>query len=176
MNLPLCRFPHRPPPSAFLLRRLLRVCTAVMVALALATPAAQAQPAAAYPNKPIKLIVPFPAGGGGDTLARLVMLRAARELGQPIVVENLGGAGGNVGSAAAAKAPADGYTLLYGTNGTHVLSPDICMGAEWVSLVKRRRVIPPPAPDWATSTPNDKNKKDLREPLTSRKPAVFSAP
>ena len=84
----------------------------------LCVPAAQAQTATAYPNKPIKLIVPFPAGGGGDTLARLVMLRAAKELGQPIVVDNLGGAGGNVGSAAAAKAPADGYTLLYGTNGT----------------------------------------------------------
>lgn len=84
----------------------------------LCVPAVQAQTATAYPNKPIKLIVPFPAGGGGDTLARLVMLRAAKELGQPIVVDNLGGAGGNVGSAAAAKAQADGYTLLYGTNGT----------------------------------------------------------
>ncbi|WP_457278869.1 Bug family tripartite tricarboxylate transporter substrate binding protein [Polaromonas sp. P5_D5] len=83
---------------------------------------AYAQPAAAYPGKPVKLIVPFPAGGGGDTLARLVMLRAAKELGQPIVVENLGGAGGNVGSATAAKAPADGYTLLYGTNGTHAIN------------------------------------------------------
>ena len=86
---------------------------------------AQAQTTAAYPNKPIKLIVPFPAGGGGDTLARLVMLRAAKELGQPIVVENLGGAGGNVGSAAAAKAPADGYTLLYGTNGTLAINHTI---------------------------------------------------
>jgi tripartite-type tricarboxylate transporter receptor subunit TctC len=100
-------------------RRWLLLCAA---ALALAAPAAQAQPAAGYPNKPIKLIVPFPAGGGGDTLARLVMLRAAKELGQPIVVENLGGAGGNVGSATAAKAPADGYTLLYGTNGTHAIN------------------------------------------------------
>lgn len=88
-------------------------------------PMAQAQTAAAYPNKPIKLIVPFPAGGGGDTLARLVMLRAAKELGQPIVVENLGGAGGNVGSAAATKAPADGYTLLYGTNGTLAINHTI---------------------------------------------------
>lgn len=95
------------------------------VALATLVPAVQGQPVAAYPtypNKPIRLIVPFPAGGGGDTLARLVMLRAAKELGQPIVVENLGGAGGNVGSATAAKAPADGYTLLYGTNGTHAIN------------------------------------------------------
>lgn len=91
----------------------------------LCVPLAQAQTATAYPNKPIKLIVPFPAGGGGDTLARLVMLRAAKELGQPIVVENLGGAGGNVGSAAAAKAPADGYTLLYGTNGTLAINHTI---------------------------------------------------
>jgi tripartite-type tricarboxylate transporter receptor subunit TctC len=72
----------------------------------------------AYPAKPVRLIVPFPAGGGGDTLARLVMTRAAKELGQTIIVDNVAGAGGNVGSQAAAKAPADGYTLLYGTNGT----------------------------------------------------------
>ena len=95
-----------------------RRALAVAAALGLALPLAHSQPAASYPNRPVKLIVPFPAGGGGDTLARLVMLRAAKELGQPIVVDNLGGAGGNVGSAAAAKAPADGYTLLYGTNGT----------------------------------------------------------
>ena len=71
-----------------------------------------------WPEKPIKLIVPFPPGGGGDNLARLVMNRVAQELGQPLVVENLAGAGGNVGSIGAVKAPADGYTLLYGTNGT----------------------------------------------------------
>lgn len=102
------------------LRRGVLACAAL-----LCLPLAQAQPATAYPNKPIKLIVPFPAGGGGDTLARLVMLRAAKELGQPIVVDNLGGAGGNVGSSAAAKAPADGYTLLYGTNGTLAINHTI---------------------------------------------------
>lgn len=71
-----------------------------------------------YPNKPIRLIVPFVAGGGGDILARLVMNRVATDLGQPIVFENLAGAGGNVGSLAGARAANDGYTLLYGTNGT----------------------------------------------------------
>ena len=71
-----------------------------------------------WPEKPIKLIVPFPPGGGGDNMARLVMTRVGTELGQPIVFENLAGAGGNVGSVTASKAPADGYTLLYGTNGT----------------------------------------------------------
>lgn len=86
---------------------------------------AQAQPAASYPSKPIKVIVPFTAGGGGDILARLVMLRVAKELGQPIIFENLAGAGGNVGSAVAARAPADGYTLLYGTNGTLAINQTI---------------------------------------------------
>lgn len=109
-------------------RPLLRAClqlSVLAISALMCVPMARAQTAAAYPNKPIKLIVPFPAGGGGDTLARLVMLRAAKELGQPIVVENLGGAGGNVGSAAAAKAPADGYTLLYGTNGTLAINHTI---------------------------------------------------
>lgn len=72
--------------------------------------------------KPIKLIVPFPAGGGGDVLARLVMNRVALELGTSIVVENISGAGGNVGAIAAAKAAPDGLTLLYGTNGTHAIN------------------------------------------------------
>ena len=106
-------------PFFISLRQLAFACGMVLCVLA---PAAHGQGVAVYPGKPIKLIVPFPAGGGGDTLARLVMLRAAKELGQPVVIENLGGAGGNVGSAAAAKAPADGYTLLYGTNGTHAIN------------------------------------------------------
>lgn len=72
-----------------------------------------------YPVKPIKLIVPFPPGGGGDTLARLVMTRVGKELGQPIVVENLAGAGGNICSQTVVRAAADSYTLLYGTSGTH---------------------------------------------------------
>lgn len=75
--------------------------------------------AQSYPDKPIRLVVPFPPGGGADTLARLVMQRAAVELGQTIVIDNRPGAGGNIGAQAVAKSRADGYTLLYGTNGTH---------------------------------------------------------
>ena len=104
----------------FALGQALLACAALLY-----VPFAHAQTPSAYPNKPIRLIVPFPAGGGGDTLARLVMTRAAKELGQSVVFENLGGAGGNVGSAAAAKAPADGYTLLYGTNGTLAINHTI---------------------------------------------------
>ena len=73
----------------------------------------------AYPSRPIRLIVPFPPGGGADNLARIVMPKVAEILGQPIIIDNKPGAGGNVGSEQAARSPADGYTLLYGTNGTH---------------------------------------------------------
>ena len=89
------------------------VLTAAALTLLSATPAR-----AQYPDEPVKVIVPFPPGGGGDVLARLVLVRVGKELGQPMVFENLSGAGGNVGSQAAVKAPADGYTILYGTNGT----------------------------------------------------------
>ena len=68
------------------------------------------------------MVVPFPPGGGGDTLARTVMPRVAQELGQPIVIENKPGAGGNIGSAGVARATPDGYVLLYGTNGTHAIN------------------------------------------------------
>lgn len=99
-----------------MLKTLLTRVLSLAFAGLLAVPPALAQET--YPNKPIRLIVPFVAGGGGDILARLVMNRVATELGQPVVFENLPGAGGNVGSLAAARAPNDGYTLLYGTNGT----------------------------------------------------------
>ncbi len=91
---------------------------AVAAVMLACLPGAAFSSQAGWPEKPIKLIVPFPPGGGGDNMARLVMNRVAQELGQPLVVENLSGAGGNVGSVAAVKAPGDGYTLLYGTNGT----------------------------------------------------------
>lgn len=98
--------------------RLTRRAAAAAAACVLACLAFAASAAGNWPEKPIKLIVPFPPGGGGDNMARLVMNRVAQELGQPLVVENLAGAGGNIGSITAVKAPADGYTLLYGTNGT----------------------------------------------------------
>lgn len=103
------------------LRRASHLLAAAGLALLSAwwSPAFAADP---YPTKPIKVIVPFPAGGGGDTLARLVMSRAARDLGQPVVFENLAGAGGVLGSQTAVKAAADGYTLLYGTNGTFAIN------------------------------------------------------
>jgi tripartite-type tricarboxylate transporter receptor subunit TctC len=89
--------------------------------LAVATPAA----AQNYPTKPITIIVPFPAGGTTDILARIVGQGLSKELGQPVVIDNRGGAGGNIGGALAAKAPADGYTLFMGTVGTHAINASL---------------------------------------------------
>ncbi|NMM80591.1 LacI family transcriptional regulator [Acidovorax sp. SRB_14] len=76
----------------------------------------------AFPTKPITIVVPFSAGGTTDILARLMGQYLSTELGQPVVVDNKAGAGGNIGGALAAKAPADGYTLFMGTVGTHAIN------------------------------------------------------
>jgi len=78
---------------------------------------------AAYPDKPIRLVVPFPAGTAADISARRVAEGMGRELGQSIVIENRAGAGGAVGSDYVAKAAPDGYTLLAGTLNTHAMNP-----------------------------------------------------
>ncbi|HET9025440.1 MAG TPA: tripartite tricarboxylate transporter substrate binding protein [Burkholderiaceae bacterium] len=75
-----------------------------------------------YPDKPVRLVVPFPPGGGADNLARAIMPRVSHALGKPIVIDNRPGAGGNVGAELVAGSPPDGYTLLYGTNGTHSIN------------------------------------------------------
>jgi tripartite-type tricarboxylate transporter receptor subunit TctC len=100
------------PPDA-LPRRMaqLGVCVGMVAALAaiLAEPAV-AQP---YPSRPIRVVVPFPAGSGVDVVARQVVSRTAAALGQPIVIDNRAGAGGNIGTEHVARQPADGYTLLF---------------------------------------------------------------
>ena len=95
-------------------------CAAVF---ALAAPlAAQAQ--AAYPDKPIRFVVPYPPGGGTDVVARIVQPRLQALLGQSIVIENRGGAGGSLGTDIAAKAAPDGYTVLF-TLSSHTINPAI---------------------------------------------------
>lgn len=84
---------------------------------------AGAQPAAQnYPNKPIRIVVTFTSGGAPDILARLIGERLTATWGQPVIVENKPGAGGNIGADFVAKSPADGYTIVVGTVGTHAIN------------------------------------------------------
>ena len=76
-------------------------------------------PAQNYPQQPIKIIIPFAAGGGGDVVGRVIGEQFSELAGQPVVIENVAGAGGTLGTARAAKSPPDGYTLFIGTPSTH---------------------------------------------------------
>ncbi len=101
--------------------RTVRIAAASLAAM-LAIIAAPQPAEAAYPDRPIKVVVPFPAGGGGDILARTVLNKIAEQQGWTIVIENRPGAGGNIGVEAVARSAPDGYRLSYGTNGTHAIN------------------------------------------------------
>ncbi len=104
-------------------RRLRTLAAETIVALVAAAMMILPQAAAAkYPDKPIRVIVPFAPGGGGDTLARAVLSKIAAQQGWTIVIENRPGAGGNLGTEVAARSAPDGYTLVYGTNGTFAIN------------------------------------------------------
>jgi tripartite-type tricarboxylate transporter receptor subunit TctC len=90
-----------------------------------ATAAPAASPADTYPSRIVKMIVPFPAGGTTDIFARHIGDRLAKAFGHNFVIDNRGGAGGNIGSDAVAKADPDGYTLLVGTVGTHAINSSL---------------------------------------------------
>ena len=97
----------------------------ILLALAAAALPGLATAQAAWPNKPVRIVVPFAAAGTTDILARALAPELQRAVGQPFVVDNKGGAGGNLGAAEVAKAPADGYTLVMGTVGTHAINPSL---------------------------------------------------
>ena len=80
---------------------------------------------AAWPSRPLRAIVAFPAGSGTDTLARFYAERLGRTLGQPVTVENIGGANGAIATRAAARTAPDGYTLFFGTVSTYAANPNL---------------------------------------------------
>ena len=115
-----------------------RLTVAALLAVALAA-SAQAE---TYPSRPITLIVPFPAGGPADTLARILSERMRTSLGQPLIIENLGGAGGSIAVGRVVRSAPDGYTLCIGNWTSHVGAPviypiqfDILQDMEPVSLL-----------------------------------------
>jgi len=101
-----------------------RVAALLFLSVLLGAGSALAQDAKDYPNKPIRFIVPYPPAGGTDIVARIIGDPLAAVLGQPIVIENRGGAGGNVGTDVAAKSAPDGYTVLF-TLSSHTINPKL---------------------------------------------------
>jgi tripartite-type tricarboxylate transporter receptor subunit TctC len=101
------------------------LCTCAMVCAVGAVSAGQPAAAQNYPQKPVRLIVGVPPGGTTDVVARLVGQKLGEQLGQQVVIDNRGGAGGNIGAEVVAKAPPDGYTLFLATIGTMTINPSL---------------------------------------------------
>src|SRR5262245_43813190 len=136
-------------------RRPLLHLAASVIALSVVSPIASGQ---TYPSRPITMIVPFAEGGGTDVTARIVSEHMSRTLGQPIIIENIAGAGGTTGSTRAMRANPDGYTIEMGQMGTHATAvalypnlaykPDIDFApiglVSWVpSMIVARKDFPP---------------------------------
>jgi tripartite-type tricarboxylate transporter receptor subunit TctC len=100
-------------------RALLALGTTVLASMALNSPGSAQQ----FPDRPVTLVVPFAAGGSTDVVARIIAEKMSEGLGQQVIVENVGGAGGNLGADRVARADPDGYTILMGTVATHALNP-----------------------------------------------------
>ena len=101
------------------------ICAAVLASIVAAFALAGAQAEDAFPSKPIRMVIPFAAGGPTDIVGRIMSARMGELLGQQFVVEDRTGAGGNIGADFVSKAPADGYTLLMATVSTHAINPGL---------------------------------------------------
>ena len=102
------------------MKKVASLALAAALAIVCATPFAQG-----YPNRPIRIVVPFPAGGGADSTARILGQKLAERWGQQVLVDNRSGAAGNIGTELVARAAPDGYTLGIGVNGTHAINPSL---------------------------------------------------
>jgi tripartite-type tricarboxylate transporter receptor subunit TctC len=148
-------------------RRQVVVAAAVVAAgtvlMATAPAHAQAQaPAQAFPTKPLKIIVPFAAGGPTDAIARVVAERMGAELGQPVLVDNRPGASTMVGAEAVARAPKDGYTLLLGTTSTFSTNPHLYKAISY-TLADFAPIALVAKTDWVLTVNNDLPVKTIRE-------------
>ncbi|MGE0332331.1 MAG: Bug family tripartite tricarboxylate transporter substrate binding protein [Ramlibacter sp.] len=110
------------------------VRTACALGSAIALPALAQAPAARYPSRPITLVVPFPPGGSVDSAGRAIAERLGKVLGQTVVVDNKGGAGGAIGSTLVARAAPDGYTLIVTSQTTHVVNPAVSSSLPYDAL------------------------------------------
>ena len=133
-----------------------------LAAAAAVAPVAGPARAQAFPSRPITIVVPVPAGGALDTNARLVASGMSAALGQPVVIENVTGASGSIGTGRVARAAPDGYTLVYGANVTHVLNAavynlnyDVVADFEPIALIGET--------PWLIVGKKDLAAKDLRE-------------
>ena len=102
--------------------RFLRLIPGAMTAIGILLCPAASVAQSDYPNKPIRLIIGFPPGGSTDIVGRIVAMKLSERLGQPVIVDNRGGAGGTIGAELASKATPDGYTLTIGTTSTHAVA------------------------------------------------------
>ena len=106
-----------------MMRRIVRGLAAAALVLLMTAPAL-AQPAGAWPDRPIRIIVPFPPGGGTDAFARPLFAMMSRNFGKQYIIDNKGGAGGTLGAGLASHAAADGYTLFMGAV-HHTIAPSM---------------------------------------------------
>jgi tripartite-type tricarboxylate transporter receptor subunit TctC len=151
------------------------VCIALIVGVASAAAQTSAQ---SWPDRPVRMIVPFPAGGGTDTVARVVAIKLGDALGQRFVVENRPGASGGIGAAAVAKADPDGYTLLVGSPAEIALNPSITKEMTYdplkelvpVTLLAWTPLVLAAHPSFEASTPAE------LVALAKSKPIDFSTP
>lgn len=132
-----------------------------------------------FPTKPIKIIMPWAAGGGGDVLVRAMLPSLSAKLGQPVIVENRPGAIGTIGSLAAARSPADGYTLVYGAADSHSIAPHIMKQSPYDSKKEFVAVAPigftPLALVVHASNPAQNFAQFLQQAREAKQPLTFGS-
>ena len=151
-----------------------RTFVAMLGIAALAVGGAAAAQTQSYPSKPVKIVVPFAVGGIADTFARVIGQKASEDWGQPVVVENRAGAGGNIGADLVAKSPPDGYTLVMGNIGTHAVNMSLVKAMPYdtlrdftpVSFVLEADGILVVNPDVKAASVKELAELAAREPLT----------